>query len=85
MLALILPEYLSLLIGNADAEKLSDRAILQEIKLLWKILGTHACRRALGHLEIDPGSLIPWSRMETCGLEALAAYANSQRNRRQPE
>jgi hypothetical protein len=48
MLALILPEYFSLLIATADAEKLSDRAILREIKLLMKILGTSACRRALG-------------------------------------
>jgi hypothetical protein len=63
MLALILPEYLSLLIAGADAEKLGPRAILREIKLLRKILRTNACRRALGQLEIAPDSLIPWSRM----------------------
>ena len=85
MLALILPEYLSLLIASADAEKLSDRAILREIKLLLKILGTSICRRALAQLEIDPDSLIPWKRMETCGLAALEVFVQAQRNRRRPQ
>jgi hypothetical protein len=80
MLALILPEYLSLLIAELDAHKLGDRAILKEIKLLMKILGTHACRRVLGDLEINPDSLIPWSKLETCGLETLVAFARSQGN-----
>jgi hypothetical protein len=80
MLALILPEYLSILIDNIDSENLSDRAILKEIKLLRKILGTHACRRALAELEINPNTLIPWSKLETCGLETLAAFARNQKN-----
>jgi len=82
MLALILPEYLSLLIDEADAHKLGERAILNEIKLLKKLLGTHACRRAVGDLEINPDTLIPWSKLETCGLETLAAYARTQGNLR---
>ena len=82
MLALILPEYLALLIiAGADAEKLGERAILREIKLLRKILGTNACRRVLGQLEIDSDSLIPWSCMENCGLDALASFSAAQRNR----
>lgn len=85
MLALILPEYLSLLIASADAEKLSDRAILREIKLLMKILGTSACRRALGQLEIDPDSLIPWKRMETCGLKALEVFVHAHQKHRRPQ
>jgi hypothetical protein len=80
ILALILPEYLSILIDNIDSENLSDRAILKEIKLLRKILGTHACRLALAELEINPNTLIPWSKLETCGLETLAAFARNQKN-----
>jgi hypothetical protein len=79
MLALILPEYLSLLIDDINAENLSDRALLKEIKLLRKILGIHVCRRALAQLEINPDSLIPWSKLEACGREPLAAYARIQR------
>jgi hypothetical protein len=41
---------------------------------------TSACRRALAELKIEPGSLIPWNRMETSGLEAVAAFARAQRN-----
>jgi hypothetical protein len=85
MLALILPEYLSLLIDAIDAEKLSDRAILKEIKLLNKILGTHACRRALARLEIDPNGIIPWRKLETCGLETLSAFASSQKTHLHPD
>ncbi len=80
MLALILPAYLSMLIDGIDVENLSDRALLKEIKLLRKILGTHACRRALEELEIDADTLIPWSKLETCGQEALAAYAHRKKN-----
>ncbi len=82
MMALIVPEYLSLLIDGIETEKLSERAILKEIKLLKKMLGTHACRRALKHLEIDSLTLIPWSKLETCGLEILAAFARTQRDLR---
>ncbi len=81
MLALILPAYLAFLISGADAEPPGERAILKEIKLLRKILGTQACRRTLERLEIEPGSLIPWKQMETCGMETLVAYARAQRNR----
>ena len=84
MLALILPEYLSLLIDDADAEKLGERAILKEIKLLKKILGTNACRRALGQLEIKSDDLIPWSKLKSCGMETLTAFAHTQSNPRHP-
>jgi len=82
MLALILPEYLSFLIEEATAERLGERDILKEIKLLKKILGTHACRNALEQLELDPHSLIPWDKMAACGLETLATFASTQRNPR---
>ena len=84
MMALILPSYLSLLIEGIDKENLDERAILKEIKLLRKILGTHACRRALEQLEIDPDTLIPWSKLETCGRETLATFARTERNLRPP-
>ncbi len=85
MLALILPEYLALLMAKAGEEGITDRAILREIKLLLKILGSRACRRAMDQVEIDPDSLIPWKRMETCGLAALEVFVQAQRNRRRPQ
>lgn len=80
MLALILPAYLTLLIAGAAAENLTDRAILKEIKLLKKILGMNACRRALMLLEIDSYTLIPWSKLETCGQETLVVFARAPKN-----
>lgn len=85
LLALILPEYLALLMAKAGEEGITDRAILREIKLLLKILGSRACRRAMDQLEIDPDSLIPWKRMETCGLAALEVFVQAQRNRSRPQ
>ncbi len=77
MLALILPKYLSLLINEATAENLGERAVLKEIKLLRKILGTSICRRSLEQLEIEPTALIPWSKLETCTVETLSAFARN--------
>ncbi|MES2439559.1 MAG: hypothetical protein V4584_10855 [Verrucomicrobiota bacterium] len=84
MMALIVPEYLSFLIDSIDGENLKERAILKEIKLLKKMLGTSACRRALKQLDLDPATLIPWSKLETCGLEVLAAFARTRRESRLP-
>ncbi len=85
MLALILPEYLSLLMANAGVEGIPDRAILREIKLLLKIQGTRVCRQAMDQLGIRPDSLIPWQRMETCGLKALEDFAQAEGKSRPPQ
>ena len=77
MLALVLPGYLSLLIDEAAAGNLGERAVLKEIKLLQKILGTSVCRRAVDQLEIKPTSMIPWSQLKTCRLETLSALARN--------
>lgn len=80
MMTLVLPEYLTLLIDGAAAENIADRAILKEIKLLLKMLGTRACRRALAQLELDPETVIPWHRLETCGMKTVVAFAHSRRD-----
>ena len=77
MLALVLPGYISLLIDEAAAGNLGDRAVLKEIKLLQKILRTSVCRRAVDQLEINPTSMIPWSQLKTCTLETLSAFARN--------
>jgi len=71
--------------AKAGEEGITERAILREIKLLLKILGTSTCRRAMAQLEIDPDSLIPWKRMETCRLAALEVFVQAQWNRRRPQ
>lgn len=78
MLAMILPEYLSLLIADAEAGAISDRDLLKEIKLLKKIGSSGPCRRALQSLEIESRSLIPWDRLARSQSELLAKYGASQ-------
>jgi len=81
MMAMILPEYLSLLIADAEAGEggaLSDRNLLKEIKLLKKISSSGPCRKVMQTLGIDSRSLIPWDRLARSQSELLAKYAESQ-------
>lgn len=77
ILALVLPEYIALLMANAAAEGIPERAILREIKLLIKILGASACRRTMVRLKIDADSVVPWERMTTCGLPTVESFAQA--------
>ena len=78
MLALILPEYLSLLIDDVESGSVEARKLLVDVKLLKKIASTGTCRRAMKKMEIDPTSLIPWARLVSSSFEILRSYANSQ-------
>lgn len=79
MMALIVPEYLSLLIGDVETEALSGRALLNEIKLVKKIASTAICRRAIVKAGAGTEMLIPWERLASSESEILAKYAQSQR------
>jgi len=81
MMAMILPEYISLLIDDAEAAIISDRNLLKEIKLLKKISSSGPCRRAMQALEIKSQSLIPWDRLARSQSELLSKYAASQSDR----
>ena len=78
MMALILPEYLSLLIDDVDRGNLSDRDLLKEIKLLKKIASSGVCRRVMKKLEIESESLIPWASLAGSSSALLAKYGQSQ-------
>lgn len=78
MMAMILPEYLTLLIAKAEASTISDRDLLKEIKLLKKISSSGPCHRAMQALGIESQSLIPWDRLARSQSELLAKYAASQ-------
>jgi hypothetical protein len=81
MMAMILPEYLTLLIAKAEASTISDRDLLKEIKLLKKISSSGPCRRAMQALGIEAQSLIPWDRLARSQSELLSKYAASQSDR----
>lgn len=75
MLALILPEYITLLIDDSDAGNIPDRALLKEIKLLQKIASSSVCRRCMECLGIESNTFIPWERLGRSGSELLANFA----------
>jgi len=78
MMAMILPEYLSLLIADAETDRVADRDLLKEIKLLKKIAASGVCRRVMTALEIKSDSLIPWVRVAGSDSALLAKYGRSQ-------
>lgn len=78
MLALILPEYLTMLIDDADGGNIPDRALLKEIKLLRRIASSAVCRRCLALLGMDHDDLIPWGRLEQSRSELLVKYAQGR-------
>lgn len=79
MMVLIVPEYLSLLIGDVETGVLSERAVLKEIRLVKKIASTAICRRALEKAGGGTVALIPWNLLASLNSELLAKYAHSQR------
>ncbi len=79
MLAVILPEYLTLLIVDAEEGTLSPRDLLREIKLVARIIRIRACRHTLKLTGIDPRSLIPWSRLSSSSENILSKFARNQR------
>jgi len=78
MLALILPQYFTLLISDVESGGVEARKLLLEIKLLRKIAASGPCRRAMRKLAIDPASLIPWARLGLSNSELLSKCARSQ-------
>ena len=75
MLALILPEYISLLIDDCDAGNIPERELLKEIKLLKKISSSSVCWRCLERLGIESNTLIPWERLGRSRSDVLANFA----------
>lgn len=75
IMALVLPEYLSLLAGEVESGDLPARSVIREIKWLEKTVGLAACRRAMEMLGIAKNSLIPSARLKKSEAEELRRYA----------
>jgi hypothetical protein len=80
MLALILPQYFSLLLSNVESGEVEARKLLLEIKLLRKFAASGTCRRAMQKLGIAPASLIPWAGLVSSSSEILSKFARSQQS-----
>lgn len=55
----------------------TQRALIQEIKLLLGMLKTRYVRRALGFIGVDHQALIPNDRLSSCGLTKVERFAET--------
>lgn len=78
MLSLILPSYLMMLVEEVKEGRVTERALIKELKLLRKISNTSVCRRALERIGSPPPCLFPVSEMSGCGLSLVEQFVNSQ-------
>ncbi len=77
MLCFIVREHQEGLLSETIADRLSQRALINEVKLLQKLLKTSCVRRALEHIGVDPRILIPIDMLHMSGLTKVARFAAS--------
>ncbi|MFT6381949.1 MAG: hypothetical protein ACJAXZ_003444 [Akkermansiaceae bacterium] len=75
MLCFIVREHLEGLLSEAIADRLSQRALINEIKLLQKLLKTSSVRRALEDIGEDARNLIPIDQLHRSGLTKAVRFA----------
>jgi len=76
MLCLPVPEHIKGLLDEVDAGRLTQRALINEIKFLQKILKRSQIERAVSQIEIDPKSLIPFNCLMKFKLTKVVRFAS---------
>lgn len=74
IMALVLPEYLSLLADKVETGDLPARSLIREIKWLQKTTKLSACQRTMKSLHLDTNTLTPWARLKNSSSEALQRH-----------
>ena len=77
MLALLLPAHFQGLLGEASEGHITQRALINELKLLKAILKLQKVRQALQNIGTDPATLFPAKQLRSCGLATVEAFASS--------
>lgn len=80
ILCLILPEHFSDALADALAGRASQRALINEIKILLDALKTQRIKRALKLIGVESASLVPWDLLRSCGLPKVERFAASIRS-----
>ena len=75
MLCAILPEHFEEALNDTIQGRATERALINEVKLLQTIQKTDRVKRALELVEIEPASLIRSERLRSCGLEKVEQFA----------
>jgi hypothetical protein len=77
ILRLLVPEHLKGLIEEAIAGHLTQRALINELKLLQTILKTNRVKRALQQIGSDAVDLIPLKQLEQSGLLKVERFSKT--------
>ena len=77
MLCLLVPEHLEALLEEAIASRLTQRALINELKLLKKLLKTNRVKRALELIGIKTVDLVPVDRLQASSLTKVKRFAET--------
>jgi hypothetical protein len=80
MLTFILPAHFEGLLGAAIGKRITQRALINELKLLKKIIKLQKVRKALQTIGTDPANLFPTKQLRSCGLATVESFATTSLN-----
>lgn len=75
MLTFILPAHFKGLLGEVIEGQLTQRALINELKLLKRILKLQKVSQALKNIDTDPSKLFPAKQLRSCGLTLIESFA----------
>jgi len=79
ILCQILSEHFADALADVHAGRASQRALINEIKLLLDTLKNQRVKRAIKLIGVASASLIPWEMLASCGLPKVERFAASIR------
>lgn len=77
MLTFVLPAHFEALLGEVTGGRITQRALINELKLLKTILKLQKVRQALQNIGTDPATLFPANQLRHCSLATVEAFANT--------
>ncbi len=77
MLTLVLPAHFEGLLGEVTGGRITQRAFINELKLLKRILKLQKVRQALHNIGTHPATLFPAKQLRSCGLATVESFANT--------
>ena len=75
MLVFVIPAHFQSLLGEVTKGNITQRALINELKLLKRILKLQKVRQALQNIGADPATLFPTKQLLSCGLATVEHFA----------
>ncbi len=77
MLCQLLPEHYRDALEDTRSGQSTQRALINELKLLKRILKLQKVRQALQNIGADPATLFPTKQLISCGLSTVESFATT--------